>query len=604
MTPDLAVILEFLAGPGLEAIDLHAWTEVRDMEARGVARVTRRAKRLRLPCTPAELSAPLHSKPVVPMDVPAILRRMLPHVRERFQTVWELAFPAVQDVTFRAESRLPPSMAPREHLVQLCADHIVERADGPGPLRNVALETFEDKDGGRLRFLLWTADFNELLKTQGYTAHVDLQHISHYLGAVHTAVASARDLTAGFYQIAIPRHARPLYRFQDASGGWWQMTRLPMGLSVSVELCHTLTSTLAGHRDFALPEMAVPESVLVHTWIDNVRYAGSSAEVARWTSRLDIVARQLGATFKPSDNIDCQQVYDFLGVRWDHSVHKVSPGARITRKIRDFTEQVRVTGVATVSELESGAARLLHAGYISGTLAGSFYFSIKFVRRLLNKLNRGLCTLGDVVHIPDGVRRGLVEWADKVQVPRFPPHTGDVRSSPHYTLFTDASKSGWGGVLVKHASGQLQIVGESWPAVMRDQPINRLEAAAVLHCVRRFLSVLTSSVLHIVIDNTSVLGVARKGKGKEAVMNASVVAVLTLLMQQKCAVSFRYIKSADNPSDVPSRVPLSRLSPCNFHQVTCAVVSYLDSGRTCGVVEDGGSRSKSPTHHFACADTA
>ena len=65
---------------------------------------THRSKSTRLPITPDEHSAPLHDSKTGPMDVPFLLKRMLPKVKQRFQHVWSLTFPSPISTTDSAIS--------------------------------------------------------------------------------------------------------------------------------------------------------------------------------------------------------------------------------------------------------------------------------------------------------------------------------------------------------------------------------------------------------------------------------------------------------------------------------------------------------------------
>ena len=96
---------------------------------------------------------------------------------------------------------------------------------------------FEEREtGDRQRFILWTKEENEKIYETGYEPFVPLQHISKYLGAVHSEVASLRDFKTGFYQIPIPEASRPLFTFEDASGDWFALTSYRWGTFVRPKL--------------------------------------------------------------------------------------------------------------------------------------------------------------------------------------------------------------------------------------------------------------------------------------------------------------------------------------------------------------------------------
>jgi hypothetical protein len=72
-----------------------------------------------------------------------------------------------------------------------------------------------------------------------------------------------------------------------------------------------------------------------------------------------------------------------------------------------------------------------------------------------------------------------------------------------------------------------------------------------------FRNVLASSVdtrLMVVVDNTSTLAGLRRGVARSAALNEALLpAIEKLTAIRHMEVSARYIKSADNPADAPSR---------------------------------------------------
>ena len=129
-------------------------------------------------------------------------------------------------------------------------------ADGPGLSETVPFTVLETRASGpRQRFILWTREQNEYVDSQRYKAHVPgLQHVSNFLPSVLDECGSGRDYKTGFYQIPVPVEARQLFRFEDSSGKWWELTRLPMGHCCSVELMQTLGAAAAGHPAYVLDE--------------------------------------------------------------------------------------------------------------------------------------------------------------------------------------------------------------------------------------------------------------------------------------------------------------------------------------------------------------
>ncbi|KAJ9438345.1 hypothetical protein DIPPA_15842 [Diplonema papillatum] len=218
--------------------------------------------------------------------------------RKRFDETWSRTF---YPQTIPSKTSSPPGRSRPEaaHALELEEHGIAERAAGPGRDMNVPFTVVEEKRGQR--FILWTYDANRVVEgADGYEAHVPLSHVSKYLHAVNRECGSTRD-------------------FSDGDGNWWQLPRLPIGHSCAPELMYTLASTTAGHPDYVDGKHAVSSEVLVHVWVDNIRYAGPRNLVLKATSYPDALAAEARITSKAADTRNAACRYEFLGVDWKHS---------------------------------------------------------------------------------------------------------------------------------------------------------------------------------------------------------------------------------------------------------------------------------------------
>lgn len=532
--------------------------------------ITRRGKRTRLPRTPEERASPLHVASVAPMRVDILRQRMKPEVRERFDYVWGVLFnPELSSHACRCSST--SSFSP-DHAHLLSKHGIAQPAPSAGPLHNVPFTVLEEKQSGtRQRFILWTEDANSLAEAAGYRAQVPLEHISSYLHAVNEECGATRDFRTGFYAVEIPFEARHLFRFVDSSGSWWELTRLPMGHTAAPEAMHTLAATAAGHQDYVQPEFLL-DDVLVHVWIDNIRYAGEKEKVRRATAALDQTASDCVLTWKDEDSRSQATAYEFIGVFWDHVNKKISVSQKLKSKLLETRHNLRQQ--FTAGELETLGGRLLHASAVAGVFPGSFYFSLKYLRRITNALNRGRKNPSSSVAIPPSVRASLEEWIDAVLRPRRLVQS----SKSSVTAFVDASKTGWGGVIVA-PTGELTILGSRWSPSEARLHINEQEALALSKVVSSLRGVAEGRPVHLVVDNTTVKGVARKGAClKSPVLNDAVVSSLKDLQSMGCPMSIRWVKSEDNPADLPSRVPLANIAERGIHELQLAVRRFITGG--------------------------
>ena len=247
--------------------------------------VSRRAHTSKLPVTVEDRAAPLHVAPSIePLNVKKLRSRLSVEKRKRFDYVWNCAFFPEIDKN-RSVVNKKDSVFTREHADLLVKNNVASHASGAGPLLNIPFTVMEEKPSGkRQRFILWSKEANDLLNERGYVADVPLQHISAYLEAVREECASARDFKTGFYQVEIPVESRYLFRFLCDDGSWFELLRLPMGHSCAPEIMHTMAAAAAGDPLFVLPKF-VPPGVIVHCWIDNIRFCGNKEMVATATKQ-------------------------------------------------------------------------------------------------------------------------------------------------------------------------------------------------------------------------------------------------------------------------------------------------------------------------------
>ncbi|KAJ9453360.1 hypothetical protein DIPPA_22948 [Diplonema papillatum] len=335
---------------------------------------------------------------------------------------------------------------------------------------------------------------------------------------------------------------------------------------------HTVASTAAGHPEYVDGQYAVSSDVVVHVWVDNIRYAGPHDLVLAVTSRLDELASEAGMTWKAADTQTAAQRYEFIGVEWNHADGTVGVSRKMRSRLQRAEDAIE-GGSMTASDVESLAGRLLHASAITGVFVGEFYFVLKFFRRVTNALNRGEKAVDEKVVLSGGIRRSLPVWLRRVARRRAVPVAAQT---PELAVFVDASLDGWGGVLVDVDTNDMVVVGARWKRAERRFHINELEAMALERSVAAITPAHAGSTVSIVVDNTSVQGVARKGSClRSQVLNDSVVRALLCLQRLNIAFSVRWVKSAGNPADLPSRVPVTSLTDKNIADISLAVRDFL-----------------------------
>ena len=138
-------------------------------------------------------------------------------------------------------------------------------------------------------------------------------------------------------------------------------------------------------------------------------------------------------------------------------------------------------------------------------------------------------------------------------------------------------------------------MGDSWGAQQRELHINILEGLAFCNTVQQMSPELDGCTVAIWIDNTSVVGVARKGMSvRSQDLNGAVINALVELQRRAITFSVQYVRSQLNPADLPSRVhPTQIKTRKHREEVTLAVRAFFT--RDVEVARDG-ARPAEPHH--------
>ena len=223
------------------------------------------------------------------------------------------------------------------------------------------------------------------------------------------------------------------------------------------------------------------------------------------------------------------------------------------QKVADRLNTFSFDEVVTAGELERLVGRLIHASAISGTYMGDFWFPLKYTRRIVNSLNRGQRRTTSPISVPPSVRDGLTKWIQTVQTDR---SMSRVVGPARFTAFVDASTKGWGGVIIDEHSCEITVMGAMWPpgAALH---INVLEAKAFALTVAALPKAAAGGRIRVIVDNTTVQAVARKGVClANLAINEHVVTSLPHLRTLNADFTVEWVRSADNPADAPSRIAI------------------------------------------------
>ena len=490
---------------------------------------------------PGDARLPLHSSPIPCLDLGSVMRAMQPKARIRLrELLLLLATPGFRSCP-------PSSFAPADaqRLVTdgvatvVTADILRERPTTGGCVPFCVVE--EKPEGARRRFILWPKSQNRAVYDKGFRSEVPLEHVSAYLGAATATCGATCDLKVGFFQVGLDENVRANFRFVDSDGTMYEMTRLPMGHCVSVDVMQLITETIVGAHRTAAPQQQCPLDSSV--WVDGGLLVGVEAaviEAANWVSRS---AARFGATFKAP--LVPASTAEFIGVNFDFAAHTV----RVAKKTLGKLPQ-RIPDKLPAGDLEQLVGRLIFAAAVSGTPLGSYFFALKTTRRVFNHLNRGKLETSSVVSLDRTSRHQLQQLLERCTATR---KIANDHATGAWRLYSDASVDGWGAVLLA-PNGQVFSCGGKWAAIKSSKEIAQLEATAVIRALASFQDKLRGAArLQLVVDNTSVQHGVKRGNARAPDLAPLVANIVDVVSTLGCPTTVAYVKSQDNPADIPSR---------------------------------------------------
>jgi hypothetical protein len=485
---------------------------------------------------PEHRSLPLHAVPVPALNEARVLAAMLPDAVERYHK--HRRFLSVRSSVTLAGHR---SALWHEDAALLVDTGLAELATVEPTVHLCSAFTVVEE--GRRRNITWSKDGNDAAYEAGFVSEAPLQHSSYYADAAVFDCGIQFDLRAGFYQLELTAAERPFFRFKDTEGKLYQMTRLPMGHSAAVDLMQLVTMTIAGDHSVSKPEFRCPHRS-PDVYVDGARFAGTgpqAEEVGRlWRKSADF----FGATFKDVPMV--QTKYDFVGIHFDHKRHTVRLADKTAKKI-----PFSIPNTTTIAELQALVGRLLFGAGVTRTPLGDYYFALKACRRHFNRVNGGEVSRHTQVELTKGCAAKLQQLRAQVL------QTAVIRSvqgTSSMKLFTDASKIGWGAVLMTDR-GRVLVTGERWSHADKHLEISVLEMKAVQLGVTAFTRELQSAAqVALLVDNTSVKGAVERGTCRSADLVVALAAAIPGLRELPGRVSVGYVGSKENPADPPSRM--------------------------------------------------
>ena len=337
------------------------------------------------------------------------------------------------------------------------------------------------------------------------------------------------DLKDAYFHVPIHKQHRKFLRFA-LRGVCYQYRVLPFGLATSPRV---FTKVLA-------PVVAAIrcQGIHIHPYLDDLLIRASSPR--QLSIAVTVVLDQLGqAGFlinkAKSETVPSQDL-NFIGGRFRPDLGAVY-----------LPEERRLVLQKVVHSFMVGSYRPAKAWLgLLGLMAATIYV-VRFARLnmravqiyLKSRWNQDKDSVYSQILVPFSLAPTLRWWANPVNL-----LTGLPLSPPthNHVVTTDASGSGWGGVL-----NDSQSIQGVWQGKQKKWHINRQELMAAELTIRHFASLLRNSTVLVRSDNTTTCAyINKEGGTKSHDLCGQVVRLLLWCQSQRICLRAIYIPGVDN----------------------------------------------------------
>lgn len=264
-------------------------------------------------------------------------------------------------------------------------------------------------------------------------------------------------------------------------------------------------------------------------------------------SDINHITDPLGLPWSVEKDIPFSSKPTYIGFQWDLSSRRVSLTTKKREKYIEATQEWlnNSTGTYTLNEAEQLYGKLLHASqvlppgraYLTGL---ETFLSIARDRPYVRR------------HPPKRTRQELLWWLDRLQKPSLDRPIPGIISLINIHAYSDASSS----------TGIAITIGNAWRAwklpsnwnQQKDFNIGWAEAIGVELLARSILpSQPPESNFLLHCDNQGVVEGWKNGRSQNSAINIVFRRLHSLCEDTQSRIIIQYVKSGDNPADLPSR---------------------------------------------------
>jgi hypothetical protein len=352
---------------------------------------------------------------------------------------------------------------------------------------------------------------------------------------------------------------------------------MAMGAKPSPEVLQTIVEILV---EEALTRSGLRAVVVARVHIDNVRFTSTRhCDVAKIGDIFRKVCEEANVTLNAESVNEPHQQGVFLGMLFDYRTSVVSVGPKAMTKLARRATAID-NAKATWADIICLYNSCVFASRVQRVCMARFWPIIKYMRRRARAFAEGSLALDDPAELWPSVRPHWHELIEVLSTNTPTAHGSSKPSGIDTVLFTDASTTGWGAVLVQ--GGIIKAYGGRWKSTtLTSADINDLEMSAVSLGTKHFSEDLRGKSFIVVVDNTSTYHVLRKGSAREMDLNAAAALALESL-SGRGDVFVMWLSTLLNPADGWSRLAQDgNPSPSATSLAVSAALGALAGGAPC-----------------------
>jgi hypothetical protein len=499
----------------------------------------------RLPSTTFEKKAPLHVKAISTWDRSRLmeLAKSTPYYRDMYN-----ALRYCYDQTLYEELATGPdlyadtkSRVSAQDVAEMVAAGILRKVSKGTIKRTGKLFTVYEEAKHRRRIIQWPIQLNDEIRF-GFSSNIKLSAVPEQCAQImQGAYVVCHDLAISYYQGELAEEVQPYYGIVAEDGTEYVATRMVMGGVPFAEV-----------NDFALKVLAFTEEpeVTTITHIDNLRYVGPLDAVRRADKKFRERVEFVGAVINEDELTKPHQVGVFCGIRYNAENGTVSLTEKTVEKLNDAKAKL-LAGSPTNEDVCVIFGLLLWASTVCHAPLAKFYMAIKFVRRRMSQTAKLEALLTDPAMLWSSARPHFIHWFNHL-ISNIPVVPLRRQMSRDVIVFTDASKSGYGGCFFDIATAQVLFTAGQWRQEDASKSINELELKAVALVLDEWAGLMGNKDVHLRVDNTTAKSALKKGRSDHHHLNEILLTTLPVIKSFK-TFTVEYVKSEENVADSLSR---------------------------------------------------